>query len=610
LTFEEGQLNGSGTVTGNVMNNAGHISPGGDGFAGTITIAGSYIQAGGGTLIVDLGGTVPGSTYDQLVVTDSATLGGVLNVSLSPGFVPALGNVFNVVTATARVNNFQSVVGEGALTINYTSTAAQLIRNGQSFTWDAGGGADTSWFNPLNWSPDGVPGPLDVAILNGAFTVAIDTSSATVGDFMQSAGVVTGGKNLTALSSYQWFGGAQSGTGVTFSSAEGNALIGGSAAKVLDGRTFVVQGNGIISGTGPITLGNGGQMQVFGVVELQGGAALQTSTGGGTVEVIGEGTLRKTGAAVATIPAGLTFKNHGIVEVLGGGLTILGSGDANDATFTAFPGTTITFNSAAGYGLSNDVFFNGGGILSLAGGTFAGANSTVIVAPGTTFRIAGGTFAASGDHLTVNGIFDWQGGSLTGNGVANFNGDSILSGPALKTLSKWKLNFAPGSNHEWGGTGTLSVQQNAEILAFGTIGVHTNFTIANGDGIGGTVSLVAGGGLTVNGGGNLVVGIPVTDAGSIVLAETSTAQFNAGLTQNAGLFRVIDGSTATIGGAAMLLQGGVVGGDGTINGSVNNTGGTVQPGANSSATGKLTITGNYTQDLEGRFPSRRKAPFP
>ncbi len=39
----------------------------------------------------------------------------------------------------------------------------------QAQPWDAGGGADTSWFNPLNWNPNVIP-------VQGAST--IDTQQA------------------------------------------------------------------------------------------------------------------------------------------------------------------------------------------------------------------------------------------------------------------------------------------------------------------------------------------------------------------------------------------------------------------------------------------------
>ena len=87
-------LSGAGSILGDVVN-AGELDPGGVGYAGTISIksnpaipstSGLYAQAG--TLNVDVGGTGPGTGFDQLNIAGRATLGGTLNVSLINGFKP------------------------------------------------------------------------------------------------------------------------------------------------------------------------------------------------------------------------------------------------------------------------------------------------------------------------------------------------------------------------------------------------------------------------------------------------------------------------------------------------------------------------------------------
>src|SRR3954466_3725215 len=66
----------------------------------------------------------------------------------------------------------------------------------------------------------------------------------------------------------------------------------------------------------------------------------------------------------------------------------------------------------------------------------------------------------------------------------------------------------------------------------------------------------------------------------------------AGLTQTAGLTDVkANALTGTV-----SLQGGTLKGTGTLGGPVNNTGGTVAPGA---SPGLLTISGSYTQGPGG-----------
>ena len=38
-------------------------------------------------------------------------------------------------------------------------------------TWS--GVASTDWFNPLNWTPFGVPGPIDTVVLNNGGTITL-----------------------------------------------------------------------------------------------------------------------------------------------------------------------------------------------------------------------------------------------------------------------------------------------------------------------------------------------------------------------------------------------------------------------------------------------------
>src|SRR5205085_2656633 len=50
-----------------------------------------------GLLDVDLGGLVPGASFDQLYLDDGGVLDGALAVHLLPGFVPSVGNVFRII---------------------------------------------------------------------------------------------------------------------------------------------------------------------------------------------------------------------------------------------------------------------------------------------------------------------------------------------------------------------------------------------------------------------------------------------------------------------------------------------------------------------------------
>jgi hypothetical protein len=129
LDLEGGVLNGTGTINANVLN-AAQVNPGGDGTAGTLTINGSFTQATGGVLSIDLGGT--GATqYDQLHVNGAVSLDGTLTVHLINGFSPAAGNTFQILTFTSAsgdfaVKNFPSLGGGLMLVENLGSTSLSL----------------------------------------------------------------------------------------------------------------------------------------------------------------------------------------------------------------------------------------------------------------------------------------------------------------------------------------------------------------------------------------------------------------------------------------------------------------------------------------------------
>jgi len=139
LALEMGKnLTGYGTVNGAVSTDGyvkgegpaptdgilfnGAVTGFGD-FEGNVTFAGSYMPghspdavnfqnvtlADTNTLFMELGGTIPDSEYDQLLVSGTATLGGMLDVSLINGFTPTLGNWFLLVQANLLSGAFDAV---------------------------------------------------------------------------------------------------------------------------------------------------------------------------------------------------------------------------------------------------------------------------------------------------------------------------------------------------------------------------------------------------------------------------------------------------------------------------------------------------------------------
>ncbi|HSS41125.1 MAG TPA: hypothetical protein VLK37_01080 [Solirubrobacterales bacterium] len=91
LKLKAGTLRGGGSVSGTVENTGGVVAPGAS--PGTLTVTGSYVQAAGGRLEIEVAGTGAGQ-FDTLAVGGGATLGGTLALIPTAGFAEnsAVGN--------------------------------------------------------------------------------------------------------------------------------------------------------------------------------------------------------------------------------------------------------------------------------------------------------------------------------------------------------------------------------------------------------------------------------------------------------------------------------------------------------------------------------------
>ena len=177
-----GLIGGTGSFLQDVtygFSMSGQLSPGLS--AGRIEANGNYIQNASGSYNCEIGGTIAGTNYDQVSITGSAQLAGTINVVSINGFVPALGDRFEIM-------KFGSVSGSGSLTFqglditngvylqpvfsptnlvlvatNAPLSAApklNLARNGDSLWlwWPLGYGAfnvqsTTNLNTPIPWSP-------------------------------------------------------------------------------------------------------------------------------------------------------------------------------------------------------------------------------------------------------------------------------------------------------------------------------------------------------------------------------------------------------------------------------------------------------------------------
>lgn len=91
-----------------------------------------FQQAATGTLQVEIGGTGL-NTFDRLNLTGAAALSGGLNLSLIGGFVPALGQTFNILTASSGISGTFTAVSQPAgmpaglvFSVSYSAFIVQL----------------------------------------------------------------------------------------------------------------------------------------------------------------------------------------------------------------------------------------------------------------------------------------------------------------------------------------------------------------------------------------------------------------------------------------------------------------------------------------------------
>ena len=146
-----GELHGDGTVTGNVQNGV-LVAPGTS--PGRLMIAGNYSQLSTGTLQIELAGINPGTSYDQLSVTGSASVDGKLQVSLLNSFAPKLGDLFDILDWG---------------TLSGTFSTLQLPALGNNLAWDT-----SQLYTTGVISVTAVPEPAAIALLAcGVVTVIL-----------------------------------------------------------------------------------------------------------------------------------------------------------------------------------------------------------------------------------------------------------------------------------------------------------------------------------------------------------------------------------------------------------------------------------------------------
>ncbi len=142
------------TFTGSLINQGGTLAPGNS--PGTTVITGNYDQLSG-TLEIEINGLAAGTNFDFVSVAGIATLGGTLDISLIDGFVPTLGDTFEILTAGSVSGQFdvEMLPSSGGLfwNVNYGTTNV-VLEVLSSFTADFDSDGDVDGDDLAQWQGD------------------------------------------------------------------------------------------------------------------------------------------------------------------------------------------------------------------------------------------------------------------------------------------------------------------------------------------------------------------------------------------------------------------------------------------------------------------------
>jgi autotransporter-associated beta strand protein len=541
-------LSGFGTVNGPLtVTNAGTISPGGAGVAGTNTIAGNLTETGGAVNQMELSSL--GSTNDLIVVSGNLNLAGLNIVSVNPyGSGTVANGTYPLITYTGSLtggtsNLLVQAIGFTGVLTNITGSPNQIAviitpasRSVTNLTW-VGDGVNNYWDSTsLNWTNLNGTGPFtfipgdtvnftDQGAPNTTVTVqdtfvlpgGVLVSNATQNYTFTGPGNITGPFGLTKTNSGTL-------TILNTNSYLGKTVIGGGVvqvASVANGGSYSPIG---AASSDPANLAfYGGTLRYTGTDATPGmdrsisdvaGAALDIANASTLFTesgvITGAGAFTKAGAGTLNFVNANTYSGG---TVISNGVLNMGSQNANNngagASGVGTTNTTVTFNggtlalfgyatnTTAGNLASYNLFFNP---LVVA----AGQTGTIQLPPrGTTATGAGAgldsTLTGGG---TMNLVVDYVRYPLSGNwsaftGLVNVSGSGAINvnnntnGAVTQNIDEFRINNTFGYTNAAiflvgdpnGGTNSPA----STLVMCGTVASGTTYNIGELGGAAGTI---------------------------------------------------------------------------------------------------------------------------
>lgn len=494
LVFANGTLQGSGTLSGSMAWTGGVWSGTGTftvNNGATLALSGSDTKffnradgsGSGGRIIENFGtttftgtGALLGGDGAQIInratgtllVQNDASFGytgagsgpiltnqGTFRKNTATGTTSLTGGSFvntGLVDAQSGTLAFSSGVTSNAGSFNTTASSTITFVGGQAFN------EGTSFTGPAG----------SIRIIGAATSISGNLTSTSLefagGDLYGSA---------TIGGSMAWTAGTwRAADTVTFTPTS-TLTLSGTADKALirgdgsgsGGRILRTGGTLVWTDAGRIVGNDGAGIDITagGIFELRNDSSYLFGGNGNFPFLSNAGTVKKLASAGTTTFENVAFTNTGLLQLLGGTLSLTGAaGLANNGLVEVQAGTLLsgasgmtgsggTFNILSGgqlryTGGTNTILnsaYNGAGLTEVAGGTLLVASSTI----GGNFQLSSGTIGGSGTlTVTSGGSFNWTGGNLIHTGTL-----AVAAGGAMQIGSSAPKYFYRGDGSGSGG---------------------------------------------------------------------------------------------------------------------------------------------------------------
>lgn len=397
------------------------------------------------------------------------------------------------------------------------------------------GSSSFNWSDTTRWSPSGVPGVGDVAIVGVCCpTITVDTNvngvilnlassgininipagstlklepSSTMlsgnninvnggslvidtGTLATNANVVvnTGTLNLignlglnAGNGSLTWNGGQITGSGtITNPSLNALAITGSGGGMTLSGATIDNFGTVTYSSntSQSLSINSGGH------IKLESGSVMQISgddpiasdnVSSPSIDVLSGAQLSKTGGSLTTVSA--TVNNAGTVSA-GTTTLFLNNGGTHSGTFS-LPGSTavMKFNGAHTFNTGSSVSTSTG-VVKLVGGTFTVNTPFATALSMPYFDQSAGTVGGTG-YMKVTSVFNWTGGSQGNAGTTEIGNtaQANLNGSAAVTLDSGRTLLNNGTLNYAPTSSVLSIDNAALLTNNGTLDLQNDAAI-------------------------------------------------------------------------------------------------------------------------------------